>query len=115
MYNFLSRSSIFSTVEALDAMTFRPSSCCYHRLLVVVFVFVFFFVVVGISTVAVGVALPESAAPLRVEETLQQEALLTHFHIGRHIGEGDAGPVVAGAQGGHLQTVQVRVPSKGVR
>jgi hypothetical protein len=105
------------TVEALDAMTCRPSSCCYHRLLVVVFVFVFFFVVVGISTVAVavGVALPESAAPLRVEETLQQEALLTHFHIGRHIGEGDVGPVVAGAQGGHLQTVQVRVPSNGMR
>jgi len=73
------------TVEALDAMTCRPSSFCYHRLLVV---FVFFFVVVGISTVAVavGVALPESAAPLRVEETLQKEALLTHFHIGRHIG-----------------------------
>ena len=69
-------------------MTCRPSSSCYHRL-VVVFVFVFVVVVV-ISTVAVAVdhlvALPESATQLRVEETLQQEALLTHFHIGRHIG-----------------------------
>lgn len=67
-------------------MTCLPSSCCYHRL-VVVFVFVFVDV---ISTVAVAVdhlvALPESATQLRVEETLQQEALLTHFHIGRHIG-----------------------------
>ena len=95
-------------------MTCLPSSCCYHRL-VVVFVFVF---VVVISTVDVAVdhlvALPESATQLRVEETLQQEALLTTFTLAVTLARAKLG-VVVGAQGGHLQTVQVRVPSKGMR